>query len=90
MARTDWVFPETGYTCEQDKRALLSKEINGLPRRWAGASDNRNRAAEPILYISIRLRCIFCQRIRRNGPVDRSEGVLPDTTRQIWLPGLVN
>lgn len=26
MALTDWVFPEMGYMCEQDKRALYEKK----------------------------------------------------------------
>ena len=27
MALTDWVFPEMGYTREQDKRALYEKRL---------------------------------------------------------------
>ncbi|MDO4650256.1 MAG: hypothetical protein Q4B26_16575 [Eubacteriales bacterium] len=45
MAQTDWVFPETGYTCKQDERALY--EINAPAS--AGATDNRSRVAEPVI-----------------------------------------
>ena len=43
MALTDWVFPEMGYTCEQDKRALYEKEIAPV---YSGVTDNRSRVAE--------------------------------------------
>lgn len=32
MALTDWVFPEMGYTREQDKRALNEKDCPGVFR----------------------------------------------------------
>ena len=40
MALTDWVFPEMGYTCEQDKRALYEKKIAPV---YSGVTDNRSR-----------------------------------------------
>ena len=43
MALTDWVFPEMGYTCEQDKRALYEKKIAPV---YSGVTDNRSRVAE--------------------------------------------
>ena len=43
MALTDWVFPEMGYTCEQDKRALYEKKIAPV---YSGVTDNRSRMAE--------------------------------------------
>ena len=43
MALTDWVFPEMGYTCEQDKRALYEKKIAPV---YSGVTDNRRRVAE--------------------------------------------
>ena len=43
MALTDWVFPEMGYTCEQDKRALYEKKIAPV---YSGVTDNRSCVAE--------------------------------------------
>lgn len=43
MALTDWVFPEMGYTREQDKRALYEKKIAPV---YSGVTDNRSRVAE--------------------------------------------
>lgn len=40
MALTDWVFPEMGYMCEQDKRALYEKKIAPV---YSGVTDNRSR-----------------------------------------------
>ena len=37
------VFPEMGYTCEQDKRALDEKKIAPV---YSGVTDNRSRMAE--------------------------------------------
>lgn len=37
------VFPEMGYTCEQDKRALDEKKIAPV---YSGVTDNRSRVAE--------------------------------------------
>ncbi len=42
MALTDWVFPEMGYTREQDKRALYEKDCPV----YFGVTDNRSRVAE--------------------------------------------
>ena len=85
MALTDWLFPEMGYTCEQDKRALYEKKIAPV---YSGVTDNRSRMAEGNFCHTLVLPVKICGKqedfvMRTMGKIENKKNMQENERRDV-------